>query len=404
MTRRWAFRISWSLWGCCVASVAAGLLFYALNAASDTSAGSTPFGPTVAVVIPTFGAVIATRLPSNPMGWILLFPGLLGVEFFCAEYATYALQSEPGSLPGGIWAYWFTTWVWAPGIFALNLLLPLLFPQGRLPSRRWRPVAWLVALVYALALSFAFVPWREGGELPTGENPLGIGIVEGLVTPLEGIFGPAYMLAILLCLSAPLVRFWGARGEERQQLKWFVYFCVLLAAFLASEQLDLLPDLIAEIINVAMVVFGGGAIGLAILKHRLYDIDVVINKTLVYASLTVVLATTYLGGVVSLQYALQAFTGGDSQFAVVASTLVIAALFNPLRRAIQRFIDRRFYRQKYDAAKALEGFSTRLRDETDLDDLSRGLSGVVRDTVAPEHVSLWLRSPRSGREPGTGTR
>jgi hypothetical protein len=206
-----------------------------------------------------------------------------------------------------------------------------------------------------------------------------------------------------------LFRYRRASGVERQQLKWVAFAAVLAASFLIGQQLAWLVALLVanslggelpslnrsleNLLNVAVTVCLYAGVGIAILRYRLYDIDIIINRTLVYGSLTVSLALVYFGGVLSLQGLLRALTGQGSQLAIVASTLAIAALFNPLRRRIQDFIDRRFYRRKYDAAKTLEVFSAKLRDETDLEALNSELLAVVRNTMQPEHVTLWLRKP-----------
>jgi hypothetical protein len=195
------------------------------------------------------------------------------------------------------------------------------------------------------------------------------------------------------------VRFRRSRGEERQQLKWFAYaVAVMVVLFVLWFSLTLVGLVEAGVLVFSLPLVGLPiAVGVAILRHRLYDIDLVINRTLVYGSLTALLGATYLGGVVLLQGAFRVLTGQESQLAIVASTLLIAALFIPLRGRVQSFIDRRFYRKKYDAARTLQDFSTRLREKTDLDSLDTELLGVVRETVQPAHVSLWLRP---AAEPG----
>jgi hypothetical protein len=203
------------------------------------------------------------------------------------------------------------------------------------------------------------------------------------------------MLAILATSAAyVIVRLHRSRGDERQQLKWFTYtVAVIIVAFTVTALLGIEP----VIVSVVMFPFIPVSVGVAILKYRLYDIDVVINRTLVYGSLTATLVALYFGGIVMLQRVFVVLTGEKSTLAVVASTLLIAALFNPLRRRIQGFIDRRFYRRKYDAQKTLETFSSRLRDETDLEALSDDLEGVVRETMQPAYVSLWLRPDKASK-------
>jgi hypothetical protein len=208
---------------------------------------------------------------------------------------------------------------------------------------------------------------------------------------------------MIASITSLVVRFRRSRGEERQQLKWFAYSAALLATsiILGTILTNLVPVLeFGEYANVLQILGVCGlpvATGIAILRYRLYDIDVLINRTLVYGSLTVLLAATYFGGVVGLQSLLRVLTGQESTLAVVASTLLIAALFNPLRRRVQGFVDRRFYRRKYDASKTLEAFNARLRDETELETLSGEVVGVVRETVQPAHASLWLKPARTVR-------
>jgi hypothetical protein len=195
-------------------------------------------------------------------------------------------------------------------------------------------------------------------------------------------------------IAALFLRFWRSTGEERQQIKWVIYAVAVLTV--AITVVSIWPALDGSLIGTVLFLAGflaiPTAVGIAILRYRLYDIDLIINRTLVYGSLTAMLVALYFGGIVALQRFFVALTGQQSTLAVVASTLLIAALFNPLRRRIQSFIDRRFYRRKYDAEKTLEAFSAKLREETDLDALNDDLVGVVRETMQPAHVSLWLRS------------
>jgi hypothetical protein len=270
--------------------------------------------------------------------------------------------------------------------------LLLLFPHGRLLSPRWRPVAWLAAAVtIAGSALLAIVPWELLDPGVTAQNPFSM---EGLRS--LGIAPPVPILLVgiptmLLSVASLILRFRRSQGEERQQLKWFVCAGVLIVGALCVPLF--VPGAASTVLQLLVMPSLPVAAGIAILRYRLYDIDVVINRTLVYGSLTAALALTYFGGVATMQTIFRALTGQEQQpqLAIVVSTLVIAALFNPLRRRIQGFIDRRFYRSKYDAAKILEAFSTRLRDETDLDALSDDLVGVVGETMQPAHISLWLR-------------
>jgi hypothetical protein len=336
------------------------------------------------------GALVASHRPRNPLGWIFLAVGFSqGLVQFADTYAEYALITEPASLPGGPLMSWLGGFTWVPGFSLMITFVPLLFPNGRLPSRRWRPVAWLSAVPLAIFVVGMAWLWPYRGR-ESMENPNWPPMPGGLIGALLDLLIPLMWVCGLACVISLMVRFWYSRGVERQQIKWFAYAAaVFLTTMVVLEYLYLGPimALLALPILPSMPV----AVGVAILKHRLYDIDVLINRTLVYGALTVLLASVYFGGVTLLQGVFRALTGQESTLAVVASTLALAALFNPLRRRIQTFIDRRFYRRKYDAAKTLETFSAKLRDETDLDALNADLVGVVNETMQPAHVSLWLR-------------
>ncbi len=357
-----------------------------------------------AVTSSTVGALIVSRRPENPVGWLLGVIGVLvGTNAFFGQYAYYALVGRISSLPGGGAAAWLATW---PIVLAFGLFtyLFLLFPEGRLLSPRWRWILWFSgAAIAASTLSEAFMPGPIDGLEPV-QNPLGIEgarDVLSFVSALTFFFYTALLITSALCVFLRLRR---AKGAERQQLKWLTYAAALLAGVAAlSVVIELSGGAGWWFFLVILISLLGipVAIGVAILRYRLYDIDVLVNRTLVYGSLTAALALVYLGSVVGLQATLRVLTGQESTLAVVASTLVIAGLFNPLRRRVQAFVDRRFYRRKYDATKTLAAFNARLRDETDLDTLGRDLMGVVRDTIQPEHVSLWLRSNTASRSQQT---
>jgi hypothetical protein len=348
----------------------------------------------LAVGFSPVGAVIVPRIsPKNPIGWLFCVIGLLwGLMHLSAEYAIYTLLAVPGSLPAGEAAAWMMGWLWVPASGLIVFLL-LLFPDGRLPSRRWRWFAWFsLLLILVGVISQALAP-RSVFYLRGIYNPLG---VEGL--PNVGELAQTLVFTLIFVSAASLsVRRLRARGVERQQLKWFTYSSTLaisgvILTYTISELIDALWLKWVGYV-VLMVGFIGIPIsmGIAILRYRLYEIDTLINRTLVYGTLSAMLVALYFGGIVVLQRVFVALTGEKSTLAVVASTLVIAALFNPLRRRVQGFVDRRFYRKKYDARKTLEAFSAKLRDETDLDALNAELVGVVRETMQPAHVSLWLR-------------
>ena len=380
--------VAWSVWALSVAFVGLGLLFLFLNGSfEDLLDESLGIDAVLALTFPTVGAVIASRRPRNAVGWIFCVTGLCGgASIFSAQYAIYALVTNPGSLPVGVFAAWIGTWIWLPSVTLTITFLLLLFPHGRLLSPRWRPVAWLAAAVTIAGTALlAIVPWDLLNPGVPAQNPVAVEDLRylGIAPPV-----PIFVIGIptmLLSVASLVLRFRRSRGEERQQLKWFVYAGVL------SVGAILLPSVASSLLQLLVLPLLPVAAGIAILRYRLYDIDVLINRTLVYGALTALLVAVYLGSIVVLQGLLRALTGQESQLAIVASTLAVAALFNPLRRRIQGFIDRRFYRRKYDAAKTLEAFSAKLRDETDLEALNNELVSVVRETMQPAHVSLWLR-------------
>jgi hypothetical protein len=364
------------------------------------------FVPLMALMLVTFstvGAVIAARRPNNAVGWSFSAIALaLGVAFAAQFYADYTLVVAPGSLPGGAVAVWLSLWMPVFALVAATFFC-LLFPDGSPPSHRWRWVGWLavvggVLLMLGLSLTPGTLDERN---YPGARNPVG---VEGTGRFLEGMdtVGTGFALVgLLLAVVSMIVRFRRSIGVERQQLKWVVYAGAVAAGGFALT-LFLSGPLADVVFALAFLAFIGVpvAAGFAIMRYRLYEIDILINRTLVYGSLTATLVALYFGSVVLLQGALRSLTGQKSQLAVVASTLAIAALFNPLRRRLQGLVDRRFYRSKYDARKTLEAFSAKLRDETDLDALSDDLVGVVRETMQPAHVSLWLQPDPAPRRSG----
>jgi MFS family permease len=379
-----------------VLGVSGGVSFLQLGAAFNAVVISAAFS--------TVGVVVASLRPKNPIGWIMCVGGLgAALGGLTDAYATFLLFGGPEEqMPVAAFSAWLSLWI-TTASFNSFLLLLLLFPNGRLPSRRWRPVLWLVVLkVVAESFVAAFVTERFIG-FRNIENPFHIAALDP--------FGGAYVtfaqtalsvLAVLLPAVALVVRFRVSRGVERQQLKWFVssgivvvlisILIALVVFFLGEKSLRsqvlltiLFPLLILALCGIPV------SIGIALLRYRLYDIDILINRTLVYGSLTVVLAASYEGAIVLLQHLFRTLTGQESQLAAVASTLVIAAPFEPLRHRIQDFVDRRFYRRKYDAAKALAAFGARLRQETDIRTINNDLIRVVGETIQPTHVSLWLR-------------
>ncbi len=394
MSDRVAAWLAWIMWALSLALTVMSLWLLILNLshpnvpiylywAEDTL---------LAVGYSTVGAVAASHRPANPVGWVLCSIGLSwGVAHFTSEYATYALLTAPGTLPAAEVTAWIYSWVWVPGL-SFIVFLPLLFPSGRLPSPRWRPFARFSVLVAVAGTILAAFSPGPGVGLSI-RNPFGIASLPDLNEQLQ-----ALMFALILVAAASLVmRLRHARGVERQQIKWVAYAGALgggasFPTYTVLEAVDLrwlhVVGYVTALIGIAGV---PTAVGIAMARYRLYEIDTLINRTLVYGSLSVTLIALYFSGIVLLQRFFVILTGEKSTLAVVASTVLIAALFTPLRRRIQSFIDRRFYRSKYDARKTLEAFSAKLRDETDLEALNNDLVGVVRETMQPVHVSLWLR-------------
>jgi hypothetical protein len=395
MSRRTAAWLAWSLWALSLALTALSLLLLGLNLSRPDVPVYSFWAENVLFSIgySAVGAVIVPRMPQeNRIGWLFCAIGLLwAVLHFIGEYAIYALLAEPGSLPAGELASWVYSWLWVPGL-GLLMFICLLFPNWRLPSARWRWFARLSALATLVGMvSVAFSPGRIVLGLPAIRNPLGIEGLPNAYKPVQVLM----LVLIAISVASLLMRRVYARGVERQQTKWFTYTTAVAASgailqYIISEPLGLvwLGGVAYALVLIGLVGIPI-SMGIAITRYKLYEIDLLINRTLVYGSLTAMLVALYFGGIVVLQRVFVLLTGQQSTLAVVASTLLIAALFTPLRRRIQSFIDRRFYRRKYDARKTLEAFSATLRDETDLEALNNDL--VVRETMQPAHVSLWLR-------------
>ena len=410
MSRRVAVGLAWSL-GCL--SVAMFVAFADLAILSVGAAG--PFStldavgqlltPVLNLAFPIVGTLIASRRPENPIGWICLATGLFwmltGLKEASDAYALARFGSEWSSLAFDA----LMQWIWVPPVALLGIYMILLFPDGKLPSRRWRPFAWFAGAVMALiCVIFIIVPGPVGhkGAL----NPFGLEWLAWVVD--VAIF---VILLLPLCMLASalslVLRYRRSGGEVREQIKWLAFAaCFIAVTYLSSLLVRISFELesvntgaadplwltLVDSLNQLSYAGVPVALGFAVLKYHLYDIDIIINRTLVYGSLTLMLALVYFGGVTVTQAFVQTLTGQQKlpQLAVVVSTLVIAALFNPLRRRIQFFIDRRFYRPKYDARKTLEAFSAKLRDATDLDSLHAELVTVVQEAMQPGHVSLWL--------------
>jgi len=402
--------LAWSLAGLSVAMFLASIVLYVL--AHSSQEATTTGGALSELLIfvaflafPLVGALIASRHPKNPVGWICLVVGLFWMLIYLGD-------SIPGSGPYPVTMDALTQWTWIPPVGLLGIYLILLFPNGKLPSRRWRPLAWLSGVVMVLAsLAITFAPGPLEGHQGV-RNPFGL---EGAPWVATAVF--IILLLLPLCMVASalslVLRYRRSGGEEREQIKWIafaasvvglLYLIAMVSSFTYSGPWGAAgtPLWLALLQQAALASFTAVpiAVGFAVLKYRLYDIDIVINRALVYGSLTVLLAAVYFGGITATQAIFRVLTGQEQQpqLAIVVSTLVLAALFNPLRRRIQMFIDSRFYRRKYDARKTLEAFSAKLREETDLAALSDDLVEVVRETMQPAHVSLWLRPETASKK------
>jgi hypothetical protein len=401
MTPGRAAWLAWSLWTLAVMPIVLALVLLA-----DESFGRGDTTGPVGLAFATVGALIASRRPANRIGWLFLVAGVAWAAAApSAGYGRYGLFTHPGSLPAGELAVWLSGRL---GDLAagMTVLLLLIFPDGRLPSPRWRPAAWLMIGAFALVgLCQGFKPGPlSGGPVIKIENPLGIGGAAGAA--LEAVYGVGLVLAALAgfgSASALVVRLRRARGVERQQLKWIAYAASLAGTSMAAAIGLFVLGAWAPLTRAAWSAVGLAvalvpiAAGVAILRYRLYEIDRLINRTLVYGVLTAGLGAVYWVSVVVLGWLLRPLTQGQ-ELAVIGSTLAVAALFHPARRWVQELVDRRFYRSRYDAARTLELFGARLRQETDLDALRVELLGVVDRTVRPAHSSLWLQ-PRAARDP-----
>jgi hypothetical protein len=372
----------------------------AVLAVARPSAFSQTGGVAVVLTVSVFllamasvGVLVAARRPDNPIGWLLLAAAVTtAAAAGTGLYSDYALDAHR-SLPASTAARWMSDWLWSAGP-ALGGILPLLlFPTGRLPDSRWRPVAWLAVAASALtAFTIAFMPGRFAGYTLT--NPLGIPGARDLLEALQVVATIGLVLAFLGAVASLAARRRGASAREREQLKWLAWaaavIVVAVPAAVGVKEVSAPASYVLEYLALSLYPV---ALGVAILRRHLWDIDIVVNRTLVYGALTATLAAVYLGTVLLLELVLDPVTSGSS-LAVAVSTLAVAALFGPVRARIQSIVDRRFYRRKYDAARTLEGFSGRLREQVDLEALGGELRAVVRETMQPAHVSLWLREAK----------
>ena len=338
------------------------------------------------------GSLLVARRPSNPVSWIVVSIGMVGGLFPTADaYTAYIMMTRGSPNLLAVICAWLDEIYWMPMLAMAMIYLPLLFPDGHLPSRRWLPVAALAGLSMIGVLAINAFTETLTGQIINYQiaNPIGI---KGLAPSVDNPLFPFLVFGILLSLfgavASVIVRFRRSRGLERQRLKWFLGAGALIPLMITTAYL---PNVLGAFIVGFILVCLSTAIGTAVLRYRLYDIDILIRRTLQCSLLTGLLALVYFGGIVLLQSIFRALTGEASQFAIVISTLGIAALFSPLRLRVQEFIDRRFYRKKYDAERSLAQFAVIARDEVDLQALAASLLGVVQETMQPDKASLWIR-------------
>jgi hypothetical protein len=383
--------LGWSVWLLAAASLTLVFALFVVHddtlSAPDRAAWILGHLPAFAYV--TVGAVIVSRRPGNVIGWLCWGIGLAQIlAGFGGRSAQSVLAEDSSYGPGWVVLYELGELCWELS-WALLAVLVLLFPTGRLPSRRWRPVAWAAGAVLVLAaLSSPSLPGPPADGLRP--NPIAIPALAGVLRLAYNTAGAFLFGVILAALVSLIVRFRRATGSERQQLKWFAYGTALLLLLPAAGAVDAISSTAGNLVAAVIVSALPVTIGIAVLRYRLYDIDRLVNRTVVYGLLTVLLAGVYAGLVFALSQLLNP-ADQQSALAVAASTLVVAALFQPARRRIQGLVDRRFNRRRYDAARTVAAFSARLRDQIELATLSTELLAVVDQTMQPTQASLWLR-------------
>ena len=404
MSDRVASRLAWTAAAAATALAALTACLILLGAGDSTPADASGIGGVggmaeslAGLAFGVMGGLLASRVRANAIGWIFCAAGIsLTLGLFAVQYADYGLFAASPRFPGGRLAVLLEDVV-TPPTFGLVGVALLLFPDGTLPSRRWRPALWLCTLgIGAVMTGYLLRP--GGGDEPfeSVSNPLGVRGAFGLTDALSGLGWLGMGVGVALAALAMVRRLRRSHGLERQQLKWIALAAAVVGLivvvdevsyFAGLESVDTIRD---ALLGLGLATFPVAA-GIAILRHRLYDIDVVINRALVYGALTAALAGTYLASVLLLQVVLPE----RSSLATAVSTLAVAALFRPARARIQATVDKRFFRRRYDAAQTLAAFGARMRDEMALEAMSAQLHDVVRETMQPAGVTLWLAERRS---------
>lgn len=390
--------LAWMLCAICVVAAVTMLIIWAVQLTTPPSlfevVEAFGWGLAMPVVFSILAALIIARQPGNRVGWLMMLIALATVSPIAMILTS--LPAPPTTITPGLWVLlWLDNWSWIPVIFPI-FLIPLHFPTGRPPSSRWNWVNWLAIGMWLFFIIFSpffdtIGPLSEAWRVP---NPFGF-IPDESSQYLFGVIWVIGLVTLALAGVASLfVRYRGAQVDERQQIKWLLYSGALFA-FIYTLTATTLGEFNSlgwvDLLFVLSILTIPAAITISILRYRLFEIDLIIRKTLVYGALTLLMVVVYFGSVVLLQQAFRALTGQDSPVAIVVSTLIIAALFNPLRVRVQEAIDRRFYRRKYDAQQALAVFAASARDEVELEQITEQLLSVVQESMQPEQVSLWLR-------------
>jgi hypothetical protein len=403
MSKRSANWLAWFTWVLYLVIAIADLLLKTRDTHDLSALFNDIIGAVILLAFATIGLLIASRRPENLIGWLFCISTLLwALGDFFLEYATFTLITAPGSLPAGALVGAVGNWIRSLGFFLVLTYLLLLFPDGHLPSPRWRFLAWLIAgLLVAYSIVTLFSPYPYANidlRLAGVRNPLGILVANDLVDAVANFMPLLLFPSVVACIVAVIQRFRRSQGVPRQQLKWFAYGTALSILMIVVIIILVFSSVTGSSSSwpfyLAVVCIPISA-GIGILRYRLFDIDVLINRTLVYGGLTATLLAIYLVLVFGGQYLLSSFFGHSNTVVLVVSTLLVAALFQPLRRRVQRLVDRRFYRSKYDATKVVAGFSATLRQEVNLEQLYEHFLAVVQETVQPAYLSLWLRSEKS---------
>jgi hypothetical protein len=388
----WTRPTTWVAAGIWALILAIAAVIVALKTAGWQGAGDTNDTTGIALFLALFafatmGALVAARVPQNAIGWIFLAIPLGGALAGITENLAFqGLYHDPGSVPGALAFGWVYAWVWYPTVGLLGFVL-LLYPTGTVPGRRWRPLAWALGVVLTvMTLGYMFYPGPLDKDTRLPDNPLEIASLKGVFDHSDRAAAISMVGLVLAAIASVVVRFRKSQGDERQQMKWMAFAAAVLGVGFAIQGPLGLGDL-AFAIAISMLPL---ALGIAMFKYRLYDVDRVINKTLVYGASSALLAGAYVGLVIAGEAVFAPLARGSS-VAVALSTLVVAALFLPVRTQVQQFVDRRFYRRKVDAEETLAQFGARLRREADLETLLKGLDDAVRETFQPAEVWLWLR-------------